>query len=476
MRILLLFPGWTGEYGLFSHFARKASTWPPLNLAYLAAIAESEGHKVEIIDGEAERLSVKRIIKQIHQFGPDIIGMTATSPFYHVAVDCARQIKAANGTATLVVGGPHITILKEEAFASCFDYAFIGEAEKPWQEFIQRFEAKEDISDIRGLLYRRDGNVVFTGMPDPIEEIDSLPYPARHLLRLENYRIGTLQGRKNFTTVMTTRGCPFKCVFCSTKVFGCQLRKRDPQAVVDEIRSAVSSFGIKHFIFLDDTLTLDRNHVLRICSLLRKENLSITFEGSTRANLIDDELMAAMAESGLIRISYGLETVDSDIRRLIRKEVPLESYTTANRISNKYEVETLNSVMIGLPGETRETASKTLDYLRNAREIHQANLSIATPYPGTELFQMAKEGKHGLRLLTEDFSQYRRYGSAVMEVNDLSAQDLLDLQNDGFLKIYSAPWRIIPMLRKSGLFGGVLMIVRLFRKLTRHWQRSGGGG
>jgi radical SAM superfamily enzyme YgiQ (UPF0313 family) len=268
---------------------------------------------------------------------------------------------------------------------------------------------------------------------------------------------------------MTTRGCPFKCVFCSTDVFGSKVKRRKVEFVIEEIKNVLSAYNIRHFIFLDDTLTLDRKYILQICDMIEKEKLSITFEGSTRANLVDDELISRMAKAGLIRLSFGLETVDPEIRRIIKKDVPLESYTIANRITNKYKIETLNSVMLGLPGETRQTVGKTLAFLKRAREIHQANFSIATPYPGTELYSMAKKGEHGLRLMTEDFSKYRRYGSAVMAVNDLTPEDLIELQNDGFVSIYSAPWRILPMIRKSGFFGGILTMSRIFRSI---WKKS----
>lgn len=472
MKIMLLFPSWTGEYGIFSHFAKKASTWPPLNLAYLAAIAEKKGHEVRIIDGEAENISMKEMIKEVTRFNPDIIGITATTPFYHIASELAKGLKEANSRAPIIMGGHHTTVLKEKAFNDFLDYVFIGEADESWPVFLERFENGKDISDVKGILFR-DGNVVkFTGMPEKINNIDSVPFPARHLLKMDKYKIGTLQGRKNFTTVMTTRGCPFKCIFCSTEVFGNRIRRRSVRSVIDEINSIVLDFNIRHFIFLDDTLTLDRNYILEICDMIDKEKLSITFEGSTRADFVDEELISRMAKAGLIRLSFGLETVDSDIRRIIKKEVPLESYSIANRITNKYCVETLNSVMLGLPGETRETIKKTLSFLRNAREIYQANFSIATPYPGTELYEMAKKGESGLKLMTEDFSKYRRYGSAVMTVNDLTPNDLIKLQNDGFVSIYSAPWRIKPMLKKNGILGGFLMLIRLLKSIGRKVFRN----
>ena len=469
MKIVLLFPSWTGEYGIFSHFAKKASIWPPLNLAYLAAIAEREGHLVRIIDGEAERLSLKKTIEEVALFAPDIIGITATTPFYHLAVQLARALKGADKSVPIIIGGHHITVLKENGFVDPFDYAFIGEAEISWPEFLRRLEEKKDISDVKGILFRDGKKIISTGPQDKTEDIDAIPFPARHLLKMDRYLIGTMRGRKNFTTIMTTRGCPFKCVFCSTDVFGSKVRRRDARSVIDEIKSVILDYNIRHFIFLDDTLTLDRKYMLEICDIIEKEKLSITFEGSTRANLVDDELILRLSRAGLIRLSFGLETVDAEIRRLIKKEVPLECYATANRITNKYKIETLNSVMLGLPGETRETVGKTLAFLKNAREIHKANFSIATPYPGTELYSMAKNGEHGLRLITEDFSKYRRYGSAVMAVHDLTHEDLIELQNDGFVSIYSAPWRIMQMIRKSGFLGGMLTMSRIFKGI---WKKS----
>jgi len=465
MRIALLFPKWTKEYGLFGHFAKKASTWPPLNLAYLAAIAEGMGHAVKIIDAQAEDLSIEETVQRTEEFNPDLIGFTATTPFFHIVSDLGKAIKERMNKKATVIGGHHITVVKEEAFYPWFDYAFIGEAEESWMEFLEKFEKNQDITDIKGIIYRKKDSIRFTGYAEPIIDIDSIPFPARHLLKPELYKMGTLKGTKRFTTIMTTRGCPFQCIFCSTDVFGRKIRKRSAKSVVEEIKEVVRKEGTKHFIFLDDTLTLDKKHILDICGLIEKENLVITFEGSTRANLVDEELVSHMKKAGLIRISFGLETVDEDIRRIIKKEVPLEEYRLANRLTNKYGIETLNSCMIGLPGETRETIDKTLNFLRHSPEIKQANISIAVPYPGTELYEMAKRGDCGLRLVTDDFSRFRRYNAAVMQVGDLSPDDLIKLQNRAFIEIYSAPWRIVPMLRKSGIVGGLLTLSRVFKHI-----------
>src|SRR3989338_2908929 len=145
MKIMVIFPTWTGEYGLFSYFARKASTWPPLNLAYVAAAAEEKGHEVRIIAGEAERLTFKDTIDEVIKFGPGLVGMPATTPFFHLARELACGIKEADKSIPIIIGGPHITILKEKAFFDWFDYAFLGEAEGEWPRFLERLEKKEDL-------------------------------------------------------------------------------------------------------------------------------------------------------------------------------------------------------------------------------------------------------------------------------------------------------------------------------------------
>jgi radical SAM superfamily enzyme YgiQ (UPF0313 family) len=466
VRISLLFPKWTGGYGKFSHFADKSSSWPPLNLAMLASMAESQGHEVQMIDGQVEGLSQDEMIFQVQNFKPDIIGITATTPFYHIALQLARTVRESLPDATMVLGGHHITVVKENAFDTVFDFAFIGEADLSWPQFLDCIEKGKDVSTIKGILYRRGDIICFSGKAERVADLDILPVPARHLLKMQEYRIGTLHGEKLFTTVMTTRGCPFKCTFCSTETYGSLLRKRSPEYVVDEIESVVNKYGVRHIIFLDDTLTLDKKHFLTICDLILQHGLDITFEGSTRANLIDEELVSKMKEAGLIRISFGLESVDENIRKLMKKEVPLESYVYANRLTNKYGIETLNSCMIGLPGETIETICKTLAFLRKSKEIKQSNISIAVPYPGTELYQMAINGEYGLELMSDDFSKYRRYNAAVMKVGDLTTDNLIQLQNDAFVSIYCAPWRWLPMFRKSGIKGLMLTLARLFKSIS----------
>jgi len=464
MKVSLLYPSWTEECGEIAHFSKRVGKLPPLNLAYLAAIAEREGHEVRVIDGEADGISLEKVVEKTSEFNPDVIGITATTPFYHVSVNLAKLLKEKKSDMKIVIGGPHITVLKERVFENFFDYGFIGESDNSWPKFLRAVEERRDVSNIKGILYRENGEVKFTGDYEPVGDINSIPFPARRLLNNENYRMGTLEGEKRFTSIMTVRGCPFSCIFCSTKVFGKDTRRREPKKVVEEMKECINNYGTEHFSFLDDTLTLNKEHFSEICDLIIKEKLGITFEGSTRANLVDEEIVKKMANAGLIRLSFGLESVDENIRRVMKKQVPLESYVASNKITNKYGIETSNSCMIGLPGETEETIRKTLRFLREHREIKQASLSIAVPYPGTELYEMAKREENGLKLETEDFSEYRRYNAAVMSVGNFSPADLIRIQNEAFASIYCfVPERWETMIAKSGIKGARMTMERLMR-------------
>lgn len=475
MKVMLLYPRWTQGYGLATYFAKRISVVPPLSLALLAAEAEREGHEVRIIDGQVEDMPLPKIVERAVAWNPDIVGISATSPFYHLAVELATALKKADRKIPIAIGGHHVSLLKEEAFLSCFDYAFIGEADNSWPMFLKEYQRGGDISSIKGILFRDNGEVKFTDFPERVD-LASIPFPARHLLPMEKYKLGTMHGRKNFSGILFSRGCPFQCIFCSTaEVFGKTVRKRPVRLVVQEIIATVAKFNVRHFYFYDDNVTLDRNYMLQMCHLIIEEGIrlkGVTFEGSTRANLVDEELISTMAKAGWVRMSFGFESADPEMREIMKKGVPLENYAEACRLTNKYGMETLLSAMIGLPGETRETVKKTLSYFRHARGVHQIQYSVAMPYPGTELYEMAKRGEHGLKLLTEDFLKFRRYGSAVMSVEGLSRADLVRLQNEAFLSIYLAPWRIWPMFKRMGAIGVLLTYLRVLISL---WNIAKGG-
>jgi len=465
MKILFLYPLWTGEYkGIAGYFAKKSGgTYIPYNLAILAAIAENEGHEAKIIDAELEKISIEDSIPLIKDFNPDIIAMTGMTPFFNVIEEAALKLKENNIQAKICVGGPHVSIMEEKVLTDQFDYAFMGEGEEPWKKFLNVLEADGPLSEVPGLVYRDEDQIIKkTEKTNTSKNLDIYPRPAYHLLKMGDYKLGTLKGRLPFSSIQLVRGCPWKCIFCaSDQLETTRILKRSVSTIVDEIEGLVNTYGIKHFMIIDDVLTLVRKTTVEFCNQLIERKINISFEGSTRANLLDDELVGLMKKAGLIRLSFGLETVDEDMRKTMNKKVPLDSYREANALLNKHNIEALNSVMIGLPGESEENVWKTLNFLKGAREVKQANFAIAVPYPGTVFHEMATSGENDIELLTEDFTEYKRYGHAVTNVGKLTSQDLLRLQNEGFVSIYSKWWRWWPVVQKNGLIGLYLTFHRM---------------
>jgi anaerobic magnesium-protoporphyrin IX monomethyl ester cyclase len=488
MRVVFSYQQFSGEYGLFGHFARRNSTWAPLAQALLAAICEEAGHEAIILDGQANQWSTERMAQEVVKLNPDIVGINAYSPFFHLSADLAAAIKHINKDIPIMGGGPHFTIVKEKAMLPQFDYGFLGEAEDSLPEFLEigdMYGFWPGITDncnsvfekVRGIMYREGGKIRSTGerwvkMEAMTKKeihgehpLDKFPFPARHLLDMRAYRLGTPKGRLHFTSLQTARGCPWRCIFCASDALKTtRYIMKSPKRVVEEMKDVATKYSFtKHIYIVDDVLTFWPEHIVEICDRMDAEGLQFSFESSTRANLVDDKLIKRLAKSGLIRLSFGLETIDPEMRVTMQKKVPIEAYPKANRICTDNGVEAMNSIMIGLPGDTKEKTQKLFDWVSSQRDIKQANLAIAVPYPGTEFHDMAVEGAHGLELLSTDFREYLRYGNAVTNVGDMIAKDLVDAQNAGFVQIYSKPWRWLPVYYKHGTLGFILQMLRVLK-------------
>ncbi|MDD5679971.1 MAG: radical SAM protein, partial [Candidatus Omnitrophica bacterium] len=322
-----------------------------------------------------------------------------------------------------------------------------------------------DYDKLGGFLYREDGKTIETAPGKYIEDLDSLQFPAMHLIKHDRYVMTFAKFRKRrYLPIMATRGCPFKCVFCSEPLTNPHVRFRSPKNIVDEMEKMVREIGVTHFFFMDSNLTLKRAQTEGVCNEILKRGLKVTFEGWTRANLVDKDILSLLRKAGLIRISYGIESGDPEILKIIRKEVKLSDMLKAFKMTDELGIEPACSVMLGLPGETRESVERTINFVRKIPQILYSNFSIANPYPGSEMYEWALSGKHGIRLIIRDFSGYRRYDNSPISVNDLGPDDLVRLQKIGLLKIHFTPKRILAALRMIGPVDGARIFLNLIRK------------
>ncbi|OGW84154.1 MAG: hypothetical protein A2987_00360 [Omnitrophica bacterium RIFCSPLOWO2_01_FULL_45_10] len=467
MKILFVSPTWTEDFGVFSRIAKRRNSQPPLGILYLAAVAERRGHDVKVIDADVEGISMDVLIDKISRGRFDLVGITATSPIFHKAAALAKGLKEKGFKNPIMIGGEHLNIFKKNAFLECFDYGFFGESEETFDRFLNIYEKRDKaFAVLSGFIYRDGDAVVETAPAERIKDLDRVGFPAMHMLKHENYVMTFAKFRKRvYLPIMATRGCPFKCAFCSEPLTNPYVRFRSPKNIVDEMEKWVKELSTTHFFFMDSNLTLKRDHVEGLCREILDRKLKITFEGWTRANLVDKDILSLLKAAGLIRISYGIESGDPEILKIIRKEVSHADMLNAFKVTEDLGIEPACSVMLGLPGDTKKSIEKTISFVKSIPQILYSNFSIANPYPGTEMYEWALAGKHGVRLLIDDFSQYRRYDHSPISVNDLGPADLVRLQKIGLLRIHFTPKRMFAAMKMLGLSGLIPVFFNLVKEV-----------
>lgn len=443
-------------YDEYREAARRSILYPPLGLTILSTLAKQAGWEPAIFDGELYDDFLSAFKEKTHSFSPDILGITACTPTFHLAVSMA---KLARETADIPIlfGGPHATVLYEQVLKEnpFFDLVFVGEAEKSFSRLF-----RGDINDrsawhkIPGLSFIDDaGKIIFTGPPELTENLDEVPIGARDLLSHDAYRwsLPGAEGRR-FATMNTSRGCPFRCVFCTTyTLFGHRIRAQSHKRVVSEIIKLNREEGVGVIGFMDDNFTLGKERILSICKGINKEKPDLLMDCWTSAATLSSEITKTMHGAGFVRVNIGIESGDPQILKATKKGIDLNQVRQAVSLAKQAGLETCGYAILGLPGETRTTAMRTINFLRNLKGLDYAYLTVAAPLPGTVMYDMAKKGEAGLRLLTEDFSKFKRYANPIIEVNDLTAKDLVRLQRIGLLKIYLKPNRIWRLLRRTSI-------------------------
>ncbi|MBF0100116.1 MAG: B12-binding domain-containing radical SAM protein [Desulfobacterales bacterium] len=479
MKIAIVTPKWTGTLGRYDFLAQVMVVHYPLNVAILAKYMEKNGNHVDIIDAQVENMSNSQVVDYLFQKKYDVIGYSITSPLYSLAIDIAAKIKLVLPKVIQIAGGAHINVLQKEAYQHCFDYLVFGEAEETIVELLRYIHEKSDINieDIKGIIYKNKEDVVIQNESrPPVENLDTIEFQAAHLMNLPKYVVceGVGKPSKNYISIMASRGCPYKCVFCAEPLNARKLRFRSAENIANEMEYHFKKSGVQHFFFVDSSLTLNREQIMQLSQILIDRNFPITWSGWTRVNLVDEDLFTLMKKSGFIVVSLGIESGDPRILKIIKKGITLEQIQNAFAIMNKLNIEAFCSAMIGLPGETRESVWRTVKFIRKTKGILYATLSMATPYPGTEMYEWLMQGKHGMKLLDPNLHLRSRWDDCSFSVNDLTPKDLIRLQRIGLFWIHFTPKRILFIIKMLGFKNVVRAFIefiglnRLINKRTRN--------
>jgi len=474
LKVLLIVPQ--------SRLPIETRTTPPLGIAYIGAVAQGRGDEVRLIDLNVDETPLQTFVK----WGPDIVGITANTSQIKAAWNAAAELRTLGSKATIVLGGVHPTVLPEESLEKPqIDIIVHGEGEYTWLELSQILSGRladgqtglppETLSHVQGISYKNaDGRPIHTpGRPPiPASELDHLPFPAYNLFQLDRYSNlqPTLDVRgqrgKSFA-IMTSRGCPYRCTFCSQSIFPERWRGRSPENVVAEWRHLIQDLGATEIGVLDDSFNIDVRRVRRICELLIAEKLNLIpwiMINGIRANLADEETLRLMRRAGCIRTAFGVESGDQVILNSIDKHLELEVVKQAFRTARKVGLETIGFFMIGLPGDTEESINRTIALACELDPV-VANFSMTTPFPGTVLWEQVHTG--GGRLLIEDWDEFVFFeGKARYELGPLTAELMERKWREAYQRFYLRPHRILGTLLRKSTWSDPARIVRMALRLV----------
>ncbi|MFH1258875.1 MAG: radical SAM protein [Elusimicrobiota bacterium] len=442
---------------------------PPLGVAYLAS------HLRKMTDSETEIFvidstfhpSLNYIFDRLTAIQPDLVGIYADTMMYADAVKIARKSRQLE--AQVVIGGPHPTVMPETVTAEA-DAVVIGEGENTLASIVNKFPVR-DWRAISGIAYQKDGQLEKTPPARFVENLDQLDFPALDLLEMDKYLdlwhyLDCLDLKIKGTSILTSRGCPFQCSYCQpalSKIFGQKLRRRSPENVVEEMRYLKDRYKLGAVFFHDDTFTVDKSWVEKICRLSEKENSDLLWVCNTRADTIDELMMKKMYAAGLRKCHLGAESGSQRVLdEIYHKQIKVEQIKSVSAAAQRQKIKILCFFMLGGPGETVKEIKQTIK-LAVSLPIQEATFSLTTPLPHTYLYdKIAASGEYQI---SQNFADYNYYAHRVFESKHLSSRRVKCFQLQALMKFYLHP-------RRWGYISKHLFSFTGFKKLLRKVKRS----
>ncbi|MDD5165803.1 MAG: radical SAM protein [Candidatus Omnitrophica bacterium] len=437
---------------------------PPLGLAYLAAVLEKEGVEVKIFDNYLFGKKNDFVKGLLQEFDADIVGIYCSTATYISCLEIARIIKESNPDKIVVTGGPHSTLFPEQMLNSgFFDAVVLGEGEYIFRDFVKS-HSRQDWRNIKGLMFKENGNVVSTGRAEFISNLDDLPMPARHLLPMDKYpTVVEFLDISPVYSLNTSRGCPFSCTFCSVKIiWGRSYRSFSPKRVVDEVQLLVEKYGAKGLYFREDNFTLDSRRVIEICRLIKQRGIKFQWVCESRVEHIKEDVLREMSESGCKAIWFGVESGSEETLQLVDKRITKADALAAFSLCKKYNIKTGASFILGLPREKIGDMYKTLIFA-DELDGYWTWFNYYLGIPGSSLYDMVV--KEGL------YDQIDANGIARIKTKDFDYKKAMQIRRQIMLIYYFLrPKRLLRLMLESFRAGtwqdyliGALKIVKIYK-------------
>jgi radical SAM superfamily enzyme YgiQ (UPF0313 family) len=384
MKILLISP----PLGKLSRYTGS----PPLGLGYIASVLQKNNYHVKIAD--MFDYSWKEVSRKIKKEDADIVGISCFTPIRVQAFNIAKIAKQYNPNVKIIMGGSHATFLPHHIFQlSPTDVVVLGEGEITALEVIKALDKGKELSKVKGIVFKRKRKLIRTGLRPFIKNLDILPFPSYNNFELKRY-VSMVDNKKYHKakrgSIITSRGCPFSCQFCSLSPFwGRCWRSRSTNNVVDEIEYLNQELGIQHLYISDPTFTVNRKRVIEICKEILKRKIDIAWFIETRVDLVDKEMLGWCKKAGCHEIQYGIESGSPLILKTINKGFTVPQIRKAFKISHEVGLEASAFLMVGNPNESRKTIDETIKLVKEIKPT-SFRISVTMLYPATPLYNLAK--------------------------------------------------------------------------------------
>ena len=448
------------------NFTRTLQPNPPIGLGYLASFLEKNNHKVILIDCRIRNISNETLLNLIKKYRPQVVGITALTAYYEEMrklcnfIYKKREENDKQLNFLLIIGGIHATALPELSLLECkADLAVLGEGELTLLELIETINKNKSPFEIDGIAYLENGKIKFNKPRELIDDLDKIPFPAWHLMPPNTYPLdphGHGFKRIPFAPIFTTRGCPFACTYCaSTNFWRRRIRFRSPKNVVEEMEFLMKNFGVREFHIWDDNFTISKEHAIEICREIIRRNMDITLKcpNGLRIDSLDEEILTWMKKAGFYQIVLAVESASQRILNNVNKKLSLSKIPRVAKLASKIGLITKGFFILGLPGETINSALITLNYSKKIG-LNFVSFFIAQPLPGSELFDQWTYGKQISHINWDDI----QFNVGVYSLGYLSIEILTKLRNRGYL-IFFFRLKILFTLLK-------------FPKVTINWSKN----
>jgi radical SAM superfamily enzyme YgiQ (UPF0313 family) len=425
--------------------------FPPLGLAYIASVLMNAGIHVEIIDSPALHLSYEHVNKIIRKKHPQIIGIQTSFFNFYECRKLTETIKNSLPDVHIILGGQFPSSFPQKVLREIpkADVCVMGEGESIMLELVRALSRGLGIEKIKGLVFRKGKNIHITPCIGLIKDLNSLPFPARHLLPMKAYRFLPHEFKQYpVVTMLSSRGCPFRCNFCSKPIFGSSYRVRSPENVISEIIEVINHYSAKEIFFVDDVFGLSRSWCEKFCKLLIQEKLDIAWSCQTRIDVMDRKLLTKMAASGCWSILFGIESCPQRLLNILNKNIRMNEVKKTIKLAGEAGISVRASFMIGIPTETKK---ETLQTIKFAKELNPdfALFHLFVPFEGTAIYKFSKQTGN----ILNGAGDYDYPGKVkFIPYTYGSEEELIKIQKFAYKNFYLNPNKIIEIISKIKSF------------------------